>query len=65
MKIKNMFKVMLLGLGLGAAASAYAASCTQCNNAFNNCLESGAYPSACHTDFRACKRTVQGPCWLY
>ena len=68
MNIAKMTKVLLIGLGIGFAASAYAASCGQCNSQFNNCISnvSGSNPpSACHTAFRSCKATVSGPCWLY
>lgn len=65
MKLKNMFKVMLLGLGMGVAASAYAygVSCSQCNGAWEECLVSGdKTPMQCSSEFRACARQVEGSC---
>lgn len=66
MNFAKMVKVLLVGLGLGFAASAYAASCSQCNSRFDECIDNGSNPpSACHTSFRACKATAPKPCWLY
>ncbi|PHQ76662.1 MAG: hypothetical protein COB74_01200 [Shewanella sp.] len=64
MKLKNMFKVMLLGLGMGVAASAYAMSCQQCANQFDNCLmeENGA--RACLIEFRQCRSASNENCQL-
>ena len=54
MKFKNMAKVVFVGLGLSIAASAYAMSCQQCANQFDDCLmqENGA--RQCLVQFRQC-----------
>ena len=65
MNIAKTAKVLLIGLGIGFATSAYAASCAQCNSQFNECISSGSNsPSACHRAFSSCKARVAGPCWL-
>lgn len=68
MNIAKMAKVLLIGLGIGFATSAYAATCWQCNVQFNNCISNANGnnpPSACHSAFRSCKASVAGSCYLY
>lgn len=63
MKFKNMVKIGLLGLGMGVAASAYAASCGECVRDYNRCEMFGG--SNCGVNFMACVQTVPGShCWL-
>ncbi|WP_394205794.1 hypothetical protein [Shewanella waksmanii] len=68
MTIGNMFKVALIGLGLGAAVSAYAfnPSCSQCNRAWDTCLSSGEKtPMQCSYEFQSCAQRVPGGCNFY
>ncbi|WP_028774016.1 hypothetical protein [Shewanella waksmanii] len=68
MTISKMFKVVIVGLGLGAAVTAYAfnPSCSQCNRAWEACLVSGdKTPMQCSNEFRACARQVPGSCNYY
>ncbi|MEZ9200466.1 hypothetical protein [Shewanella sp. 10N.286.54.B9] len=54
MKFNKIAKVVLTGLGLTIAASAYAVTCQQCANRFDDCLmeENGA--RQCLIEFRRC-----------
>lgn len=61
--MKNMFKVMLFGLGMGVAATAYATSCGQCVRQLEVCDYYGQ-PN-CAQQFEACLAQVDDSrCWF-
>ncbi len=63
MNIAKMAKVLLIGLGIGFATSAYAyTSCAQCNRDFDYCLENSSNPQLCSGQFMSCKARANGFC---
>lgn len=64
MNIKKLAKVLLVGMGLGVAASAYAASCAQCVTAMERCEFTGG--QNCANNFQACIASIPQPnrCWF-
>lgn len=62
MNVKHMAKVLLIGLGLGVAASAYAATCAQCVREMEVCEYNNQ--SNCASKFQACMQNTSGRCWM-